>query len=106
MALDKHHQCVRIALNRDVARAGLPKIDPRIRNPFRHLAATLMEQGVPPSVVQSILGHRTPAMTLQRYTHVTQNVTREVMDALALTLSDEGNATTSPPISGDSGKSV
>lgn len=63
---------VRAARDAAAKRAGLPPFDSRIRNPFRHMAATLLaEQGEHPGVAQAILGHTSPAMTLGRYTHVT-----------------------------------
>lgn len=59
---------VRDALDRATEAAGLPRLTP---HGFRHTAATLMiDQGIAPSVVQDILGHKHVTMTLERYTHV------------------------------------
>jgi integrase len=53
---------------RDSARLGLPRI--RLHD-LRHTCATmLLTQGVPPKVVQEMLGHSQIAMTMDIYSHV------------------------------------
>ncbi len=48
--------------------AGLPHI--RVHD-LRHTTATVMlEAGIPPKVVQELLGHKTIATTLDTYSHV------------------------------------
>ncbi len=62
-----------------LARAGLPRL--RFHD-ARHSAATLMlEAGTNPKVVAERLGHSTPTITLQVYSHVTATMQR---DAAAL----------------------
>lgn len=52
-------------------KAGLPRI--RFHD-LRHTAVSLMmSQGVPPSVVQAIVGHSSPILTLSTYTHINVN---------------------------------
>ena len=61
-------------LRDDLADTGLPSLDSEgnklVFHSFRHTAGTwLSEQGVDLKVVQAILGHRTFALTADRYTH-------------------------------------
>jgi integrase len=57
------------------AAAGLPSI--RFHD-LRHTAITLMiSQGVSPAVVQAIVGHSSPALTLGVYTHISTNMQTE-----------------------------
>jgi integrase len=55
-----------------LVRAGLPRI--RFHD-LRHSAATIMlGNGVHPKTVSEMLGHSTVAITLDLYSHVTQNM--------------------------------
>ena len=57
-----------------LARAGLP---PRRLHEARHTYATwLLEQGVSPKVVQTLLGHGSIAVTLDIYSHVSLDLER------------------------------
>lgn len=50
---------------------------------FRHTFATRgLEKGIPPKVMQTILGHATLAMTMDLYSHVLPNVKAEEMKKL------------------------
>lgn len=68
---------------------ALPAITP---HQMRHTAATLlMESGVPPKVVQEMLGHKTITMTLDTYSHVTLGMQRQAVATLdRLTASEDG----------------
>ncbi len=60
--------------------AGLPDI--RFHD-LRHFAVTyLINQGIPPSVVQAIVGHSTPWLTLNTYTHIKANDQNHVVSEL------------------------
>ena len=65
--------------------AGLPSI--RFHD-LRHTTISLMmSQGIPPSVVQAIVGHSSPLLTLGVYTHIStdmQNEAAEKMNAVLL----------------------
>jgi len=51
---------------------------------MRHTCATLaLIQGVHPKVVQERLGHATVAMTLDRYSHVTEGLQRDAAESIA-----------------------
>ena len=51
---------------------------------LRHTCATLLlAAGVHPKIVQERLGHKTIAMTLDRYSHVTMTMQQEAADRLA-----------------------
>lgn len=104
-ATGKHWSRGTIRAARDAAakRAGLPPFDPRIRNPFRHMAATLLaEQGEHLGVAQAILGHANPSMTLRQYTHLTgRDAVARLADAIM-----ESRATTSVPETPETGEAV
>jgi integrase len=62
-------------------RAGLPVI--RFHD-LRHTAATLLlSQGVHPKVASEMLGHATVAITLDRYSHVTQTMQRAAAESIS-----------------------
>lgn len=51
---------------------------------FRHTFATrAIEQGIPPQVLKTILGHSSLAMTMDLYSHVLPNTKLEEMEKLA-----------------------
>ena len=51
---------------------------------IRHTCATLaLIQGVHPKVVQERLGHANIAMTLDRYSHVTEGLQRDAAESIA-----------------------
>jgi site-specific recombinase XerD len=59
-------------------RAGLPRIRP---HDLRHSTATILLEGnVHPKYVQDLLGHSQISMTLDTYSHVTQNMQQQVAD--------------------------
>jgi integrase len=67
-----------------LVRAGLPSV--RLHD-LRHTAASLLlAQGVPARVVMEILGHSQIALTMNTYSHVTLEVSREAADRMASTL--------------------
>lgn len=69
-----------------IAAAGVPTI--RFHD-LRHTAATLMlTAGEHPKIVSERLGHSTIAMTLDRYSHVTESMQQAAADRLAKLLSD------------------
>jgi hypothetical protein len=54
---------------------------------LRHTAASLLvAKGVPPRVVMEILGHSQLALTMNTYSHVAPEVSREAADRMAETL--------------------
>jgi integrase len=57
---------------------------PSIRfHDLRHTSATLMlANGEHPKIVQERLGHANISMTLDRYSHVTENMQRQAADRL------------------------
>jgi integrase len=64
-----------------LARAGLPAV--RLHD-LRHTAASLLlAQNVPARVVMEILGHSQIALTMNTYSHVAPEVSREAADRLA-----------------------
>ena len=68
--------------------AGLPPVR---RHDLRHTAASLLvAQGVPPRVVMAILGHNQIALTMNAYSHVAPEVSREAADRIAETLWHDG----------------
>jgi integrase len=75
-----------------LARAGLPPV--RLHD-LRHTAASLLlAQNVPARVVMEILGHSQIALTMNTYSHVAPEVSREAADRLAHVLwqlTDDGN---------------
>jgi len=63
-----------------LARAGLPRI--RFHD-LRHTAATLLlAQGVHPRIAADILGHASPALVMERYSHATQAMHRQAAQAM------------------------
>lgn len=65
-----------------LSKAGLPSV--RL---LRHTAASLLvAQGVPPRVVMEILGHSQIALTMNTYSHVAPEVSREAADRIAAML--------------------
>jgi len=74
----------RQAFDQAVAHVGLPRITP---HGMRHTMATLLlGAGVHPKIVQERLGHRTIAMTLDRYSHVTMDMQQGAADAIGALL--------------------
>ena len=64
-----------------LARAGLPPV--RLHD-LRHTAASLLlAQGVPARVVMEILGHSAIALTMNTYSHVAPEVSREAAERMA-----------------------
>jgi integrase len=64
-----------------LARAGLPSV--RLHD-LRHTAASLLlAQGVPARVVMEILGHSAIALTMNTYSHVAPEVSREAAERMA-----------------------
>jgi integrase len=58
---------------------------------LRHTAASLLlAQGVPPRVVMEILGHSQIALTMNTYSHVAPEVSREAADRMARMLWQDG----------------
>lgn len=67
-----------------LARAGLPLV--RLHD-LRHTAASLLlAQHVPARVVMEILGHSQIALTMNTYSHVAPEVSREAADRMARVL--------------------
>jgi integrase len=67
-----------------VIASGLPRI--RLHD-LRHTAASLMlASGVSPKVVQEMLGHSSPAITLGLYAHTTPSMGEEAGAALSASL--------------------
>src|SRR5262249_27858330 len=76
-----------------LARAGLPSV--RLHD-LRHTAASLLlAQNVPARVVMEILGHSQIALTMNTYSHVAPEVSREAADRIArmlwLAAEDDGS---------------
>jgi integrase len=69
--------------------AGLPTI--RIHD-LRHTAATLMlENGIHPKIVSERLGHSGIQITLDRYSHVSDNMQRDAATSLEAMLATARN---------------
>jgi integrase len=67
-----------------VGRAGVPPV--RLHD-LRHTAASLLlAQGVPARVVMEILGHSQIALTMNTYSHVAPEVSREAAERMAQAL--------------------
>ncbi len=78
---------VRESLGRRLKNAGLPPI--RVHD-LRHTAATyLFSQGKHPSEVQALLGHSTITLTLDTYTHVLPQQTRDTTACMGDLFPDE-----------------
>jgi integrase len=74
------HQAVEERMRRRVSRLGLRSI--RFHD-LRHSAATLLlEMGVHPKIVSELLGHAGIAITMDRYSHVTEAMHREAAEQL------------------------
>jgi integrase len=72
---------VRDALERAVKRAGLPKLTP---HGMRHTMATLLAAAdVHPKKVQDRMGHSSPMMAMERYSHVSASMQRDTAERLA-----------------------
>jgi integrase len=72
--------------DRLVKMSGLPRI--RLHD-TRHTAASLMlASGVSVKVVQEMLGHSSPAITLSIYAHTTPSMAKEAGAALSASLLD------------------
>jgi integrase len=78
-----------------LARAGLPPV--RLHD-LRHTAASLLlAQNVPARVVMEILGHSQIALTMNTYSHVAPEISREAADRMARMLwQDDTEAEVSP----------
>lgn len=79
--LDPAH--VNHRLHAALRRAGLP--DARVHDLRHSVASALLAHGVHPKLVQSLLGHSTPLLTLATYSHVTPDLhaaTTAHLDAL------------------------
>jgi integrase len=76
---------------------------PRIRfHDLRHTAATLMlANGEHPKQVQERLGHSSIAITLDRYSHVTENMQRQAADRLEALLEKAAAEDSTPPAASD-----
>ncbi|MBV8444448.1 MAG: tyrosine-type recombinase/integrase [Candidatus Dormibacteraeota bacterium] len=71
---------VRTAMQRILTQAKLPMI--RFHD-LRHTAATVMlSRGVHPKAASEMLGHSTIAITLDLYSHVTENIQRQAAEAI------------------------
>jgi integrase len=71
-----------------LARAGLPPV--RLHD-LRHTAASLLlAQNVPARGVMEILGHSQIALTMNTYSHVAPEVSREAADRMARMLWQSG----------------
>jgi integrase len=70
-------------------RAGLPTV--RFHD-LRHTAATLLlGGGVHPKIAAEMLGHTTVAITLNRYSHVTETMQREAAQVMGAIVSPAGD---------------
>lgn len=68
------------AFTRALAQAGLPAI--RVHDARHTFATWLLEQGVSPKVVQTMLGHSNITITLNTYTHVSLDMEKQAAAAL------------------------
>lgn len=74
------YHTTRQQFQRIVEQAGLPRITP---HGLRHTAASLMlERGVPVTTVQEILGHADVRLTLNLYSHSSQQAKRDAVQGL------------------------
>src|SRR5680860_441472 len=84
----RHRNLVRRHFKRILERAGLSE-DVRLYD-LRHSCATLLlASGVNPKIVQEILGHSSPMLTLAVYSHVTPNMQQDAVGALERSLFEE-----------------
>jgi integrase len=75
-------------------RADLPRMTV---HELRHSMATLaLEDGVPVELVQEILGHSSPAITLGMYRHILPHEPRRAVERIARLLAVDEDATSSP----------
>jgi integrase len=73
-------QSVNHRLDKLVKAAGLARVNVHA---LRHTYATrMLEAGVPPKVVQELLGHSTIAQTMDTYMHVMPELKHAAADAL------------------------
>lgn len=80
-----HRNLVRRHFKRILERAGLPE-NLRLYD-LRHSCATLLlANGVNPKIVQEILGHSIPMLTLAVYSHVTPNMQKAAISGLSRSL--------------------
>ncbi len=89
--LDPAH--VNHRLHAALRRAGLP--DVRVHDLRHSVASALLARGVHPKLVQSLLGHSTPLLTLATYSHVTPDLhaaTTAHLDALFAGAADAGRS--------------
>jgi integrase len=88
-----------------LGRAGVSPI--RLHD-LRHTAASLLVvQGVPPRVVMEILGHSQIALTMNTYSHVAPEVSREAADRMAKVLwqdDDEDQTEETGAVGSDNGQ--
>ncbi|MDP9359323.1 MAG: tyrosine-type recombinase/integrase [Chloroflexota bacterium] len=68
------------AFDRAVVASGLPRITPH--GMCHTMATMLLGAGIHPKIVQEHLGHRTIAMTPDRYSHVTMDMQKGAAAAL------------------------
>ena len=74
-------------LQAHLADAGLPRVT---FHSLRHTAASILRtQGVHPRVAMEILGHATLAMTMNVYSHVTEDLKRDAADRMGRLLGGE-----------------
>ncbi len=73
------------ALARCLQQAGLPHI--RLHDCRHTFATLLLEQGVSPKVVQTMLGHSSIAITLDIYSHVSLELEQQAAEKLNAVLS-------------------
>jgi integrase len=84
-----------------LARAGLPPV--RLHD-LRHTAASLLlAKNVPARVVMGILGHSQIALTMNTYSHVAPEVSREAADRMARMLWQEAAGDRAGAGGGDGG---
>jgi integrase len=67
-----------------IAEAGLPPL--RLHDARHTFATWLLERGVSPKVVQTMLGHSSIAITLDTYSHVSLDLEKQAAATLNATL--------------------
>jgi integrase len=71
---------------------GQAGVSPVRLHDLRHTAASLLlAQGVPARVVMQILGHSQIALTMNTYSHVAPEVSREAAERMARTLRQDAD---------------